>query len=75
MGFSLLRAIYHYKLTGFVCYIYLVYNLLIYDDLSIYVCFELLLDTPTEVYKMLFYFDPQQIPQFIRSRLFIIKKL
>ena len=57
--FSLLRSSYYYNLVGIVCYISLVYNLLIYDGLSIYVCFKLSQDTPADVYLQLLYFGVQ----------------
>ena len=63
--FSLLRVSYYYNLTEQVCYVYSVYELKSYSDLSIYVYFMLSQYTPAEVNFMILYFDLQQIPRFI----------
>ena len=62
--FSLLRVSYYYNLTEKVRYVYVVYKLKSYSDLSIYVYFILSQYTPAEVNFMILYFDLQQIHHF-----------
>ena len=59
VGLSLLRVRYCYNFTGILCYVYSVYNPYNYGELSIYVFFMLLQDTPAWVYLLLLYFDLQ----------------
>ena len=65
VGFSLLRASYYYNLTGLVCYVYSVYNLWGYSELSIHVCFKLLQDTPDYFYLLLLCFYLEQTRHLI----------
>ena len=51
--FSLLRVIFYYNLTDQVWYVYSIYNLHSYGELSIYVFFMLLRDTPTGIYMLI----------------------
>ena len=64
VGFSLLRASYYYNYTGIVCYIYSVYILNSYGDLLINVFYMLSQYISAEVYKLLMYFDLQEICYF-----------
>ena len=54
-------------MSDVVGYVYNVYNVLSYSELSIYVCFKLLLDTPHYVYLLLLHFDLQQMRHVIMS--------
>ena len=65
VGFSLLCVIYYYNRKVLVCYVYSFYNPCSYGELSLYVFFMLSLDTPAEVYKLILYFDLQEIHHFI----------
>ena len=56
---SLLRVEYYYNLTEQVCYVYSVYNLWSYIELSINVYFMLLQYKPDEVNFLILYFDLQ----------------
>ena len=59
VGFIMLRASYYYKKKGILCYVYSVYNIYSYGELSIYVSFILSQDRPYEVDVLLLYFDLQ----------------
>ena len=57
--------VYYYNFIEIVSYVYLVYNLRSYSELSVYVFFVLSRDTLAYVYLLIFYFDLQQIRHFI----------
>ena len=65
VGFSLLRVRYYYNSTDILYYVYFDYSLQPYDELSIYVCFKFLRDTPADIHFQLLYYDLQQIRHFI----------
>ena len=74
LGLSLLRVRYYYNLTELVCYVFQVYNIQCYDELSIYVFFLISQYTHHYVYLLLLCFYIQQIRQSITFHYLSLKK-